>query len=104
MHGLNEGKLRMQEDRLAQYGLLSKNGSYATIPASRHANIPISTDSQSRIELGNVQVNAANLGERRANLNNVTISAGNDNYSSQPSQPAGISRNPYSDNLLAPPS
>ena len=45
VHGVNEGKLRMQEDRLAQYGLLAKNGSYATIPASRHANIPTSTDS-----------------------------------------------------------
>lgn len=24
LHGLNEGKLRVQEDRLAQYGMLAK--------------------------------------------------------------------------------
>ena len=65
VQGLNEGKLRMHEDRLAQYGLLNKSGSYSTIQPSRHASVPTSLDSQGRIDLGNIQVQAANLGDRR---------------------------------------
>ena len=42
---LNEGKVRVQEERLAQYGLLAKNGSFSTLPVSRHAAVPVSMDS-----------------------------------------------------------
>ena len=65
VHGLNEGKLRMQEDRLAQYGLLAK-GPGGSLPITRHGNVPVDTDSKGRIDLGTVQVNAANLGDRKA--------------------------------------
>lgn len=51
---LNEGKLRMQEERLAQYGLLNR-----PIPNTRHERVPVDTNSKGTIDLANVQINAS---------------------------------------------
>ena len=88
IHGLNEGKLRVQEDRLAQYGILAKGGS---LPNTRHGSIPVDTDSKGRIDLGTIQVNAANLGERKAPLNSSHANI----ETASPLGNASASRNPY---------
>lgn len=93
VHGLNEGKLRMQEDRLAQYGLLNKLGSSTLAPNTRHGNVPIDTDSKGRIDLGLVQVNAANLGERKA-----PPAAQNAAQHASTPEIAASRNNPYQDN------
>lgn len=51
---------------MAQYGLLAKGGGALPPTNTRHGNVPVDTDSKGRIDLGTVQVNAANLGERKA--------------------------------------
>ena len=88
----------MQEDRLAQYGLLSKGGGGLAPANTRHGNVPVDTDSKGRIDLGTVQVNAANLGERKAPMISM-----NESTSAQQANMASASRNPYQDSTTIQP-
>jgi len=49
--GLNEDKVRMQEDRLAQYGLLQRGGN---VPNTRHASKHADTNAQGTVDLANL--------------------------------------------------
>jgi len=49
---LNEGKLRMQEDRLASYGLLAAKA--GSVPNTRHGTVPMDMHSRGSVDLANV--------------------------------------------------